>query len=144
MSDYFGGTSNNLEVEIEIPWVRFYIDTVRGKNSIQKVFDMQKIQKFQTGRLYAAPKSTKTYELIDRNGHILTFRGRNPKTGDSWKQTATSTYKADAFGAFEEVLLSDGTRLRGDMSCPGPKKAAQRSPITKEGITKLMAALDAA
>ena len=47
---------------------------------------MQKIQKFQTGRLYAAPKSTKTYELIDRNGHILTFRGRNPKTGDSWKR----------------------------------------------------------
>ena len=106
--------------------------------------DMQKIQKFQTGRLYAAPKSVKTYELIDRNGRILTFRGRNPKTHDSWKQTATSTYKADASGAFEEVLLSDGSRLRGDMSCPGPKKAAQRSAITKEGITKLMAALDAA
>ena len=105
---------------------------------------MQKIQKFQTGRLYAAPKSTKTYELIDRNGHILTFRGRNPKTNDSWKQTATSTYKADAIGAFEEVLLSDGTRLRGDMPCPGPKKAVQRMPITKEGITNLMAALDAA
>ena len=105
---------------------------------------MQKIQKFHFGRLYAAPKSTKIYELIDRNGHFLTFRGRNPKTGDSWKQTATSAYKADASGAFEEVLLSDGTRLRGDMPCPGPKKAAQRTPITKEGITKLMAALDAA
>ena len=105
---------------------------------------MQKIQKFQSGRLYAAPKSIKTYELIDRNGHILIFRGRNPKTGDSWKQTATSTYKADASGAFEEVLLSDGTRLRGDMSCPGPKKAAQRMPITKEGINKLMVTLDAA
>jgi hypothetical protein len=105
---------------------------------------MQKIQKFQTGRLYAAPKSTKTYELINRDGHRLVFRVRNPKTNDSWKQTATSSYKADAIGAFEEVLLSDGTRLRGDMPCPGPKKAAQRTPITKEGITKLMAALDAA
>ena len=105
---------------------------------------MQKIQKFQTGRLYAAPKSTKTYELINRDGHRLVFRVRNPKTGDSWKQTATSSYKADAIGAFEEVLLSDGTRLRGDMPCPGPKKAAQRTPITKETITRLMAALDAA
>ena len=105
---------------------------------------MQKIQKFQTGRLYAAPKSTKTYELIDRNGHILTFRGRNPKTGDSWKQTATFSYKADASGAFEEVLLSDGTRLRGDMPCPGPKKAVQKAHITNEVINRLMAALDAA
>ncbi len=105
---------------------------------------MQKIQKFQTGRLYAAPKSIKTYELFDRNGHILTFRGRNPKTHDSWKQTATSSYKADATGAFEVVLLSDGTRLRGDMPCHGPKKTVQRMPITKEGINKLMAALDAA
>ena len=106
--------------------------------------DMQKIQKFQFGRLYAAPKSIKTYELIDRNGHILIFRGRNPKNGDSWKQTATSSFKADASGAFEEVLLSDGTRLRGDMPCPGPKKAVQRMPITKEGITNLMAAHNAA
>ena len=105
---------------------------------------MQKIQKFQTGHLYAAPKSVKTYELIDRNGHILTFRGRNPKNGDSWKQTATSAFKADAIGAFEEVLLSDGTRLRGDMPCPGPKKAVQKTPFTKESLTKLMAALDAA
>ena len=105
---------------------------------------MQKIQKFQTGRLYAAPKSLKTFELIDRNGHILTFRVRNPKTNDSWKQTATSTYKADAIGAFEEVLLSDGTRLRGDMPCPGPKKAVQKAPITNETITRMMAALDAA
>ena len=105
---------------------------------------MQKIQKFQTGRLYTAPKSVKTYELIDRNGRILTFRGRNPKNGDSWKLTATSFYKADASGAFEEVLFSDGVRLRGDMPCPGPKKADQRAPITKEGITKLASALEAA
>ena len=105
---------------------------------------MQKIQKFQFGRLYAAPKSTKTYDLINRDGRRLVFRVRNPKTNDSWKQTATSTYKADAIGAFEEVLLSDGTRLRGDMSCPGPKKAVQKTPITKETITRLMAALDAA
>ena len=107
-------------------------------------FDMQKIQKFQFGRLYGAPKSTQTYELHNRDGHRLVFRVRNPKNNDSWKQLATSTYQADETGAFEVVLLSDGTRLRGDMPCPGPKKAAQRTPITKEGITKLMAALDAA
>ena len=35
---------------------------------------MQKIQKFQLGRIYSAPKSTKTYELIERSGHHLTFR----------------------------------------------------------------------
>ena len=102
------------------------------------------ILKFQFNRIYAAPKSTKTYELINRDGHHLIFRVRNPKTRDSWKQTATSTYKADASGAFEEVLLSDGTRLRGDMPCPGPKKTAQKTPITKEAITRLMNALDAA
>ncbi len=39
---------------------------------------MQKIQKFQFGRLYTAPKSTKTYELLDRSGHHLTFRVWNP------------------------------------------------------------------
>jgi hypothetical protein len=73
---------------------------------------MQKIQKFQLGRIYSAPKSTKTYELLDRFGHHLTFRVWNPKTKDSWKQTSTSTYKADQSGAFEEVLFSDGVRLR--------------------------------
>lgn len=82
---------------------------------------MQKIQKFQSGRLYAAPKSTKIYELIDRDNHFLTFRVRNPQTRDSWKQRSTSTYKADASGAFEEVLFSDGVRLRSDARCPEPK-----------------------
>lgn len=73
---------------------------------------MQKIQKFQFGCIYAAPKSTKTYELIHRYGHYLIFRVRNTKNRDSWKQQSTSTYKADASGAFEEVLFSDGVRLR--------------------------------
>lgn len=76
---------------------------------------MQKIQKFQFCRLYADPKSTKTYELISRNGHCLVFRVRNPKTRDSWKQMATSTFMANEIGAFEEVLFSDGTRLRSDV-----------------------------
>ena len=75
---------------------------------------MNKIQKFQFGRIYAAPKSTRTYELIDRNGHFLTFKARNPKTKDSWKLQSTSTYKADETGAFEEVLFTDGIRLRSD------------------------------
>ena len=73
---------------------------------------MQKIQKFQFGCIYAAPKSAKTYELIGRYGHFLTFRVRNPKTRDSWKTQTTSFYKADEAGAFEEVLFSDGVRLR--------------------------------
>lgn len=73
---------------------------------------MQKIQKFQLNHIYAAPKSTKTYELINRDGHRLIFRVRNPKTKDSWKQLATSTFKADENGAFEEILFLDGIRLR--------------------------------
>jgi hypothetical protein len=73
---------------------------------------MQKIQKFQFNRIYTAPKSSKTYELIDRNGNFLTFRVRNPRTRDSWKLRATSTYKADETGAFEDILFSDGVRLR--------------------------------
>ncbi len=73
---------------------------------------MQKIQKFQFGCIYAAPKATRTYELISRYGHFLTFRIRNPKTRDSWKAQTTSFYKADEAGAFEEVLFSNGIRLR--------------------------------
>ena len=84
---------------------------------------MQKIQKFHFGRLYVAPKSAKTYELITRDGHHLVFRVRNPKTRDSWKQRSTSTYKADASGAFEEVLFSDGVRLRSDNCRPVPETA---------------------
>ena len=104
---------------------------------------MQKIQKFQLGRLYAAPKSAKTYELINRDGHALIFRVRNPKTRDSWKQLATSTYKADENGAFEEVLFSDGVRLRADACCPVPRKDRKRSAPTREGIVKLLEALAA-
>jgi hypothetical protein len=104
---------------------------------------MQKIQKFQTGRLYGAPKSTKTYELISRDGHRLVFRVRNPKIRDSWKQLATSTYKADQTGAFEEVLFQDGVRLRADAWCSDPKKVRRMSPETQEGIIELMAALAA-
>ena len=83
---------------------------------------MQKIQKFQFGRLYAAQKSAKTYELISRNGHHLFFRVWNPKTRDSWKLQATSSFKADENGAFEEVLFSDGVRLRSDSWCSESKK----------------------
>ena len=99
---------------------------------------MQKIQKFQFGRLYAAPKSIKTYELIDRNGHFLTFRVRNPKTKDSWKQTSTSTFKADETGAFEEILFSDGVRLRSDAF-----RKVKVSVPNRQGLIELMAALAA-
>jgi len=99
-------TSKKFEVRIEFLGSRYYII-----HEIKFEYAMQKIQKFQFGRLYSATKSTKTYELIDRNGHRLIFRVRNPKTRDSWKQLATSTYKADQNGAFEEVLFSDGVRL---------------------------------
>ncbi len=85
--------------------------------NIQK--HMQKIKKFQLTQVYTAPKSVKLYELVERNGHFLTFRVRNPKTRDSWKQTATSVFKADQNGAFEEVLFADGVRLRSD-SVPVP------------------------
>ena len=99
---------------------------------------MQKIQKFQFGHLYAAPKSTKTYELLDRSGHYLIFRVRNPKTRDSWKQTSTSTFKADETGAFEEILFSDGVRLRSDAFRKG-----KASTPNWQGLIELMAALAA-
>ena len=102
---------------------------------------MQKIQKFQLGRIYSAPKSTKTYELIERSGHHLTFRVRNPKTKDSWKQISTSTYKADQSGAFEEVLFSDGVRLRSDALFVDRKKLKRVEQIPQQGIIDLMAIL---
>ena len=104
---------------------------------------MQKIQKFQFNRIYAAPKSTKTYELINRDGHRLVFRVRNPKNNDSWKQLATSTFKADETGAFEEVLFKDGVRLRADVWCSDPQKVRRMAPQTQQEIVKLMAALAA-
>ena len=104
---------------------------------------MQKIQKFQFGRLYAAPKSTKTYELLNRDGHRLVFLVRNPKTRDSWKQTSTSTYKADLSGAFEEVLFSDGVRLRSDALFVDRKKLKRVEQIPQQGIIDLMAILAA-
>ena len=104
---------------------------------------MQKTQKFQFGRLYAAPKSIKTYELINRDGHRLVFRVRNPKTNDSWKQLGVSTFKADETGAFEEILFNDGVRLRADAWCSDPKKVQRMSPHTQQGIIDLMAALAA-
>ena len=104
---------------------------------------MQKIQKFQFNRIYAAPRSTKTYELINRDGHRLIFRVRNPKTNDSWKQLATSTFKADEKGAYEEVLFNDGVRLRADVLCAERKKARRTSTLTKEGLIQLMAELAA-
>ena len=99
---------------------------------------MQKIQKFQFGRLYTAPKSTKTYELLDRDGHRLAFLVRNPKTRDSWKQISTSSFKADQNGAFEEVLFSDGVRLRSDAF----RKVKVPVP-NRQGLIELMAALAA-
>lgn len=104
---------------------------------------MQKIQKFQLGRLYAAPKSTKTYELLDRDGHRLVLRVRNPKTRDSWKQLGVSTYKADESGAFEEILFSDGIRLRSDSWLAEPKKLQRMSADAQQGIIDLMALLAA-
>ena len=104
---------------------------------------MQKIQKFQFDRIYRAPKSTKTYELLDRSGHHLTFRVRNPKTKDSWKQISTSTYKADQSGAFEEVLFSDGVRLRSDSVLLNRKKLKKTNMISEQGYIDLMALLAA-
>lgn len=104
---------------------------------------MQKIQKFQFGHIYRAPKSTKTYELLDRSGHHLTFRVRNPKTKDSWKQNSTSTYKADQSGAFEEVLFSDGVRLRSDSVLLNRKILKKTKMISEQGYIDLMALLAA-
>ena len=73
---------------------------------------MQKILKFQLSQTYSASNSKKSFELIERNGHHLTFRVRKPKDRTTYKTTAISSYKADETGAFEEVLLMDGTRIQ--------------------------------
>ena len=73
---------------------------------------MQKILKFQLSQIYFASNSKKSFELIERNGHHLTFRVRKPKERTTYKTTAISSYKADETGAFEEVILMDGTRIR--------------------------------
>jgi hypothetical protein len=75
---------------------------------------MQKIQKFQPSKIYSAPKSKNTFELLDRTGHYLVFLVRKPKDRTTYKITATSFFRADQNGAFEEVLLQDGTRIRSD------------------------------
>ena len=97
---------------------------------------MQKIQKFQFGHVYVVPKSSKTYELLDREGYSLVFLVRNPKTRDSWKQISTSSFKADQNGAFEEVLFSDGVRLRSDAF-----REVKLPVLNRQGLLELMAAL---
>ena len=63
---------------------------------------------------------------------------------DSWKLTSTSTYKADLSGAFEEVLFSDGVRLRSDALFVDRKKQLKRvEQIPQQGIIDLMAILAA-
>ena len=74
---------------------------------------MQAIQKFHVSQKYFCQNSKKyVFELVEREKHYLVFRVRNVKTRDSFKIEATSFYKADELGAFEEVMLSDGSRLR--------------------------------
>lgn len=104
---------------------------------------MQKIQKFQFGRLYVAPKSTKTYELLDRDGHRLVFRVRKPKDRTTDKIIGISTYKADEKGAFEEILFSNGVRLRSDSLLVDRKKLKRVEQIPQQGIIDLMAILAA-
>lgn len=87
---------------------------------------MQKIQKFQFNQTYSAPNSKKTFELIDRNGHYLIFLVRKLKDRTSYKISATSVFKADQNGAFEEVLLTDGTRIRSDS---GSVKTVSNYPL---------------
>lgn len=104
---------------------------------------MQKIQKFQFGRIYVAPNSSKTFELLDRDSHRLVFLVRNPRTRDSWEQLGVSTYKADETGAFEEILFQDGMRLRSDSWLTEPKKLQRMSTEAQQGIIDLMALLAA-
>ena len=62
---------------------------------------------------------------------------------DSWKLTSTSTYKADLSGAFEEVLFSDGVRLRSDALLVDRKKLKRVELIPQQEIIDLMAILAA-
>ena len=88
------------------------------------ITQMKKIQKFHPGRYYTSTNKN-WFELIDRKDGQLTFRVRKAKArSESWKQVATSTFKADDKGAFETVRFNDGTILRADSrSYPVPGAA---------------------
>lgn len=73
---------------------------------------MQSIQKFKFNQKYCAINSRKKFELVERNDNYLVFRVRKPGSRETYKTAATSTYKANEFGAFEEVFLPDGVRVR--------------------------------
>jgi hypothetical protein len=88
----------------------------RYYNMVETIFRaMRTISKFKPGFIYTSPTSKNLHELHSRNGHELIFkvRPKGERTGQ-WKMSAISSFKADADGAFESVLLSDGTRLRAD------------------------------
>ena len=104
---------------------------------------MQKIQKFQFGRIYSAPKSKTSYELISRDGHNLSFRIRKPKDSETFIIDTVSVFKADETGAFEEITLSNGSKLRSDSWCEGTKKFRRLTPRTQNNIIELMNALAA-
>ena len=78
---------------------------------------MQAIQKFHVSQKYYCQNSKKyVFELVEREKKYLVFRVRNVKTRDSFKIQTTSFFKADELGAFEEVMLNDGSRLRARAS----------------------------
>ena len=81
---------------------------------------MQTIKKFHPNTIYSSSSSKNTFQLLERSGHHLIFKVWKPKDRFSYKISALSTYKADEKGAFEEILLMDGSRVRSDY--PAKKK----------------------
>ena len=75
---------------------------------------MPTIKKFQPNTIYSSSNSKNTYQLLERAGHYLVLLVRRPKDRTTFKITATSFYKADDTGAFEEILLMDGGRVRSN------------------------------
>ena len=75
---------------------------------------MQTIKKFHPNTIYSSSSSKNTFQLLERNGHHLIFRVWKANDRISYIISATSTNKADEKGAFEEILLMDGSRVQSD------------------------------
>lgn len=67
---------------------------------------MEKILKFQPQvRYVSANTSSYTFSLVNRDGHNVQFRMTSKGRRDGRLLSATSLYKADERGAYEEVML---------------------------------------
>lgn len=85
---------------------------------------MQKIKKFHFGETYVNNKKSMCYDLIYRKDMYLIFSVHKKNGREMYKCVATSIFKADEKGAFEQVITSRGDIVRSDKIVSSKKMAA--------------------